>query len=90
MQPTSGGVIHWSGTCKAARYMNRRQRRRSAFVQLIDAIERFIGLKQKKTINNKLLLYLMIFILILTAASAMYSYYYGLNVNCALHTRACP
>ena len=55
-----------------------------------DAIERFNGLKQKKGPNQKLMMYLLIFVLILTAASAMYSYYYGLNVNCALHTRACP
>jgi len=56
-----------------------------------DAIERFNGLKQKKSaFNAKTLTYLMIFILIISAASAMYSYYYGLNVNCALHTRACP
>src|SRR5438552_6566096 len=54
-----------------------------------DAIERFNGLKQKKSVfQSKLLLYLLIFVLILSAASAMYSYYYGLNVNCALHTRA--
>jgi hypothetical protein len=56
-----------------------------------DAIERFNGLKLKKSkVNDKLLMYLMIFILILSAASAMYSYYYGLNINCAVHTRACP
>src|SRR5690348_358374 len=61
----------------------------SAFTD--DSIERFNGLKQKQSkVNNKLLMYLLIFILILTAASAMYSYYYGLNTNCALHTRACP
>jgi len=55
-----------------------------------DAIERFNGLKQKKGPNPKLMLYLMIFVLVLTAASVMYSYYYGVNTNCALHTRACP
>lgn len=56
-----------------------------------DAIERFNGLKQKKSkVNEKMLMYLMILVLVVAAASAMYSYYYGLNVNCALHTRACP
>ena len=61
----------------------------SAFTD--DAIERFNGLKQKKSVfQSKLMMYLIIFVLILSAASAMYSYYYGLNVNCALHTRACP
>ena len=56
-----------------------------------DSIERFNGLKQKTSkVNLKLIMYLLLFIMILTIASVGYSYFYGLNANCALHTRACP
>jgi len=56
-----------------------------------DSIERFNGLKQKRSVfSPKTFTLLLVLILILTAASAMYSYYYGLNINCAVHTRACP
>lgn len=61
----------------------------SAFVD--DSIERFNKLKQPASkINLKLIMYLLLFILILSLASVGYSYFYGLNANCALHTRACP
>ena len=61
----------------------------SAFVD--DSIERFNKLKQPTSkINMKLIMYLLLFLMILTIASVGYTYFYGLNANCALHTKACP
>ena len=57
-----------------------------------DSIERFNALKQPAPGRLKwgLFGFAIVLILILSMASVTYTYLFGVNMNCALHTRACP
>ena len=57
-----------------------------------DTIERFNLLKQPKPgrLRNNMMMLLILLAFLMAAGAAFYSYYYGINVNCAVHSRACP